>query len=336
MNRAILYRRFGGPDVLEMADVPEVAPAAGEVLVEVRTAGLNPVDAKTFDPIVPLKIAELVAIARTPSRWFGRGPARFPRVVGRDFAGVVVALGEGVSGLSMGQCVMGTLRSAPGQGAVRGSLITRLVAPASDCIATPQDLGVEVAGALGVAAQTACGALRKLDVGAGDVLVVSAASGGVGSLITQLAVRRGAAVIGIAGTGSADYVRSLGAIPVSYGGDVIADVRAVAPRPVTRFLDCYGGDYVRRALSLGLDHRHVATLVPSLAALRNRIAFTGSRHAQPGDLEEVAALIAEGVVHVEIVDVIPFDADAVREAYSRLLAGHIHGKIVVDLSRDRR
>lgn len=123
---------------------------------------------------------------------------------------MVEAIGAGVTEFALDEPVLGTLRSAPGDWATRGSLITRLVAPASDVVRKPEAIAFDVAGALGVAAQTACGALRALQVGAGDVVVISGASGSVGSLATQLAVLRGATVIGIGGESNAGYLREFG------------------------------------------------------------------------------------------------------------------------------
>jgi NADPH:quinone reductase-like Zn-dependent oxidoreductase len=183
-----------------------------------------------------------------------------------------------------------------------------------------------------VAAQTASGALRALQVGTGDVLVISGASGSVGSLATQLAILRGATVIGIAGASNADYLRRLRAIPVSYDGDVTAQIRDAAPDPVTKFLDCYGGDYVKLALALGVPANNVGTLVPSPIVFLKGVQFTGSRHAQPGDLDHVASLVADGTIQVTISQVLPFDLEAVRTGYADLLTGHVRGKLIVDIA----
>lgn len=332
MNRAVQYREFGGPEVLELDQVADVSPRDGEVRLTVRAAGLNPVDAKSIEGQFPIRQLETINLVRHPTRWFGRGSARFPRVLGRDFAGVVDAIGDGVSGFTVGEPVLGTLRIAPGDGATRGSLITQLVAPASEVIHKPEPLGFDVAAALGVAAQTACGALRTLDVGSGDVLVISGASGSVGSLATQLAVHRGATVIGIGGEPAASYLRGLGAIPVSYGGDVATEIRDATPEAPTKFLDCFGGDYVKLAVGLGVPADRVGTLVPSPAAILRGAHFTGSRHAQPGDLDLVADMVAAGKIDVKVANRVPFEVESVRAACAELLNGHVRGKIVVEMA----
>lgn len=329
MIHAVQYGHFGRPDVLQMVEVPAPQPGPGEVLVAVHAAGLNPIDVKTVAGAFPVRPAELLGRIRQPRRWFSRS---FPRTLGRDFAGTITALGEGVTGLSVGQEVCGTLRNAPTDASPTGSVTGLLVAPASDVIARPEALPVQIAASLGVAAQTACGALRALDVHAGDVLVISGASGGVGSLATQLATERGAQVIGIAGPGSGDRLRSLGAEPVSYTGDIPEQIaHAAGDRPVSKFLDCHGG-YGQLALDLGLPGHSVATLVPSPLVLRKHVQFTGSRHARPGDLDRVADLVATGRIVTTPVESVPFDIHAIRQACNELLAGHVSGKLVIDLT----
>uniref|UniRef100_UPI003AEF325F alcohol dehydrogenase catalytic domain-containing protein n=1 Tax=Actinomyces bouchesdurhonensis TaxID=1852361 RepID=UPI003AEF325F len=265
MARIIGYRRFGGVEVLEEGSVPLPAPGEGQVLVSVRAAGINPVDYKLFGGLTrPLEVLRTIV---HPSRWFARGADRSLRGVGQDFAGVVAAVGPGVA-VAVGDEVIGLLRAAPWQVREYGSLATQLVISADNVVPKPASVSFEVAGGLGVAAQTAMGAMRSVKTEAGDVIVVAAAAGGVGGLVTQLALARGATVIGIAGPSNADYLRSLGAIPVSYGEGLEQRIKDAAPSPVTAFIDCFGG-YASLAHSLGVPGERVGTLVPTPAiALR--------------------------------------------------------------------
>ena len=313
MVRAIEYRSFGGPEVLEMAEVPEPVPGPGQVRVAVRAAGLNPVDWKIVSGMMG-----------------GDGPRR-PRGVGRDYAGVVDAVGEGVASVAVGDEVLGTVHAAPGSGSGAGTLAERLVVDAGDVVLKPAALSFAQAAALGVAVEAAAGALRALGVHDGDVLVVSAASGGVGSMAVQLAGRAGAAVIGIAGEDSLDRIRSLGAVAVAYGEDLEDRVRAAAPSPVTRLLDCHGPQYVDLALALGLAPEAIATIVPAPPSIAKGVRVTGSRDARPEDLRRAAALVADGTMTVTIARVYPIDVDSVRQAYTELRGGHVRGKLVVDL-----
>lgn len=140
-------------------------------------------------------------------------------------------------------------------------------------------------------------------------------------------------MIGIAGTRNAEYLRSLGAIPVTYGGNLTSRVRDAAPSPVTKLLDCYGGGYVQLGRDLGLTGRSIGTLVPSPAAILRGARFTGSRHSSGrGDLEEVAQLVADDAIKVEVAHAYSFTLEQVRAAYTELAMGHVRGKLVVDLS----
>lgn len=329
MTRAIQYRRFGGPEVLEMVDTPGCEPGSGEVRIVVKAAGLNPMDERVFGGDRRLRLVGVVDSLSRPAQWFS---PRFPKRVGYDFAGIIDAVGSEAGGFAIGDAVLGTLRGAPGTKTRRGSLVEHLVAPVGDVVRKPEALSFESAAALGVAAQTACGSLREIDLQRTDTIVVSAAAGGVGSLIVQLAIRQGATVIGIAGESNAAFLHSLGVIPVAHGAGVRERVLAAVPDRVTKLLDCYGADYVQLGLSLGLRGRDIGTLVPSPAAILRGARFTGSRHARPGDLEAVAELVASGAVQTTIARTYPFGIGPVRDAFTDLAGGHPRGKLVISLA----
>lgn len=329
MIRAVQYRSFGGPDVLEMVDAPIQEPGDREVRVVVKAAGLNPMDEKVFEGSHALRVVGFIDALSKPAQWFSPS---FPKRVGRDFAGIVDAVGSRVDGFTVGDTVLGTLRGAPGTRTKCGSLAERLVVTVEDVVHKPEPLSYESAAALGVAARTACGALRELDVQSSDVIVISAAAGGVGSLAAQLAIHRGATVVGIAGEGNAEFLRSLGVVPVAYGAGVRDRILAASPGPITKLLDCYGRDYVQLGFSLGLRGSAVGTLVPSLRVILRGARFTGSRHAWPGDLEVVAKLVADGTIKTVLARTFPFEIEAVRDAFTELAEGHVRGKLVVSLA----
>ena len=314
MTQAIQYRHFGGPDVLDISTVEDATPHGGEVGVTVKAVGLNPVDWKIF------------------SGAFGGSEPTRPRGVARDFAGIVSDIGENVTGFAQADRVFGTLRNVPGRHRNSGVLASALVLPVESILPMPDDLTFAQAASLGVPAEAASGALNTLHVNGDDVLVVSAASGGVGSIAVQLATLRGATVIGIASERNADYLYSLGAIPVSYGDALESRARAAAPRPVTKLLDCYGIDYVNLGLALGLRPTDVGTLAPTPEALGKGVLATGSRDAHPDDLSHVAALAAAGKVKVSVARTYPFDVESVRQAYAELQRGHVRGKLVISLT----
>lgn len=328
MARMIGYRRFGGVEVLEEGSVSLPAPAEGQVLVSVRAAGINPVDYKLFGGLTrPLEVIRTIV---HPSRWFARGKERPLRGVGQDFAGVVTAVGPSVSNVCVGDEVIGLLRAAPWSAREYGALATDVLTSATNVVPKPASVSFDVAGGLGVAAQTAMGAMRSVKGEAGDVIVVAAAAGGVGGLVTQLALARGATVIGIASPSNADYLRSLGAIPVSYGESLEQRIRDAAPSPVTVFIDCFGG-YASLAHRLGVPGERVGTLVPTPAIALRRARFTGGRDGKIADIATVAGLIDRGTVNLTIACTYPFDVEQVRAAYTELMGGHVRGKIVITI-----
>jgi len=176
MARMIGYRRFGGVEVLEEGSVSLPAPAEGQVLVSVRAAGINPVDYKLFGGLTrPLEVIRTIV---HPSRWFARGKERPLRGVGQDFAGVVTAVGPSVNNVCVGDEVIGLLRAAPWSAREYGALATDVLTSATNVVPKPASVSFDVAGGLGVAAQTAMGAMRSVKGEAGDDIVGAAAPGG--------------------------------------------------------------------------------------------------------------------------------------------------------------
>ena len=330
--QAVQYDHFGSVENLKFVSVPEEIPGEGQVKIAVHAVGLNPVDYKIFEGSPQLKILSRVMKIRNPRRWFESKKAQFPRGVGRDFSGTVTEVGPGVSDYLVGDEVFGTIVSAPGLGTKRGSLATEICVNTGDIALKPASIDFDHAAAMGVAALTVGGAFRHIGVGAGDTVVISAASGGIGSTAVQYAVARGARVVGIAGAANTEFVRSLGAVPVAYGEGVREHVLKAAEGRVTKFLDCYGGDYVSLAFSLGLKGKDIGTLVPSPKVIIRGVQFTGPRHSEYGDFEALAELVTRGKVSIRLGRVYGFTIEDVRAAYRDLKAGHTRGKRVVRIT----
>jgi NADPH:quinone reductase-like Zn-dependent oxidoreductase len=302
--KAVRFDEYGGVDVLKVAEVPRPVPGPGQVLVEVKAAGINPGEAKIRDGLLH-------------SRW----PATFPSGEGSDLAGIVDQLGEGVTSAAIGDEVIGWVDT-------RSSQAEYAVVEAGHVVPKPAEVPWEVAGALAVAGFTAWAAVRAVDLRRGDTLVVSAAAGGVGSIAVQLATRAGATVIGLAGEANHGWLKSHGVIPVSYGEGVAERVRAAAPK-VDAFIDTYGGEYVELAVSeLGVEPGRVDTIVRFDAIEMYGVKSEGNAAgASASTLTELAALIASGELEVPIDATYPLDQ--VREAYRQLETGHVRGKIVL-------
>ena len=315
MSRAVRFDTYGGVDVLEVHEVPRPVPARGEVLVEVRAAGINPGEAM---------------IRR--GAMHDRLPATFPSGQGSDLAGVIAELGEGVTGYAVGDEVLGFSEQ-------RSSQAEFVAVPAGQVTPRPPAVAWEVAGALFVAGSTAYAAVRSVHLNAGDVVAVSAAAGGVGTIAVQLAKRSGATVLGISGASNDDWLSARSVIPVNYGtptdfGDLANRLRAASPTGrVDAFLDFFGGGYVEMAVDqLGIPADRVDTIIDFAAAERFGVKFEGNADASDaGVLAELAALIAAGELEVPIAGVFPLDQ--VRDAYRVLEERHTRGKLVLSPTR---
>ena len=305
--KAVRFDEYGDVDVLKVADVPVPDPGAGQVLVRVRAAGINPGEAKIREGLLH-------------ARW----PATFPSGQGSDLAGVVERLGPGVTTVAAGDEVIGWVDT-------RSAQAEYAVVDAGNLAGKPAEVPWEVAGALGVAGFTAWAAVRAVNLKAGDTVAVSGAAGGVGSLTVQLARRAGATVVGIAGHDNLEWLREHGAIPVRYGEDLVGrifDALLTTPQ-VDAFIDTYGGDYVEFAINeLGVEPSRVDTIVRFDAVQEYGVKSEGNAvGASAATLAELARLIAAGELEVPIAATYPLDQ--VREAYARLATGHVRGKIVL-------
>ena len=303
--KAVRFDEYGDADVLTVADVPVPDPGAGQVLVRVKAAGINPGEAKIRE-------------GQLHARW----PATFPSGQGSDLAGVVDRLGPGVTTVAAGDEVIGWVDT-------RSAQAEYAVVDADNLAGKPAEVPWEVAGALGVAGFTAWAAIRAVNLTAGDTVAVSAAAGGVGSLTVQLARRAGATVVGIAGPHNQEWLREHGAIPVRYGEDLVGrifDAQLTTPQ-VDAFIDTHGGDYVEFAINeLGVEPSRVDTIVRFDAVREYGVKSEGNAAgASAANLAELAQLIAAGELEVPIAATYPLDQ--VREAYERLATGHIRGKI---------
>lgn len=304
MAKAVRFDRYGGTDVLYIADVDTPSPAAGEVVVEVKAAGINPGEAS-------IRKGLLDAVF----------PATFPSGEGSDLAGVVHLLGDGVQQFSVGDEVLGWSWD-------RSSQAEYVAVPAGQLTAKPPALSWPVAGSLYVVGVTAYAAVRAISVQPGETVVVSAAAGGVGALVVQLLKVKGADVIGIASEPNHDWLRSHGVTPVSYGDDLKERILALVPNGVDAFIDLFGPEYVRLAVELGVPRDRIETIISFDAAKEYGTQSAGSGDATSTEvLAEVAELVASGQIEVPIAATYPLEK--VKDAYDQLEKRHTRGKIVL-------
>jgi len=304
MSRAARYDAFGGPEVLYIADVDEVPPAAGEVAIRVAAAGLNPMDRKLRAGMVPM------------------GEPRFPRGIGIDFAGTVESVGDGAAFADGTPVAIGDEVLGWGDGTVA----ERVVVPASQLARRPAGLSEDVAGSLVVAGLTALSSIRTVPVGDGDTVLVSGAAGAVGIVYAQLAIARRARVVGVAHPRHHDFLRSLKVDPVAYGEGLVERVKAHAPCGFTAVQDNHGREGVDAGLALGVPKERILAI-----ANHNAVADLGIRTApRLRDAEDLAWLaneVAAGRIVLPIVATFPLDE--VRAAFELLESKHDPGKIVV-------
>jgi NADPH:quinone reductase-like Zn-dependent oxidoreductase len=301
--KAVRFDEYGGIDVLKVAEVPRPVPGPGQVLVEVKAAGINPGEAR-------IRTGALHAL------W----PATFPSGEGSDLAGIVAETGPGVTSVSAGAEVIGFTNH-------RASHAEYVVVGEEDLTPKPAGVPWDVAGALFVAGTTAYAAVRAAGLVEGDTVVVSGAAGGVGSIAVQLAKRAGAVVIGLASPANHEWLAARGVIPVSYGDGVADRIRSAVSK-VDAFIDTVGPEYVLLAIELGVEPSRIDTIVRSDAATRYEVKQEGNAAgASAAVLAELAGLVAAGELEIPIAATFPLDR--VQDAYRRLETRHLLGKIVL-------
>ncbi|MEV4343265.1 NADP-dependent oxidoreductase [Actinoplanes sp. NPDC049596] len=308
MPRKVQFTRYGGPDVLTLVEAPRPRPAAGEVLVEVVVASLNPAEVGIREG----------AFATT---W----PAEFPQGMGHDFAGVVAALGPQVTGFTVGDAVVGF--------AQRGAMADFALVEAAATAPKPAGLGFATAATIPAAGATAWATVAAVAPAAGETVFVSAAAGGVGVLAAQLARLAGARVIGAASAGNAARLRELGVEPVEYGPGLEARLRSMAPGGVDAVIDTFGGGYVELALALGVPPERINTITDYAAVARYGVQARGNGDAMsPPIWSELQTLIAAGRLSVPIEAEYPLED--IARAYIDVATRHGFGKRVVRLRPD--
>jgi len=302
MVKAARFSRFGGPEVLEIVDLPDPHPGPGQVRIAVRAAGVNPSDWKKREGLMDPEL---------------------PQTMGYEAAGVVDELGEGVADVAVGDRVFGL--SAEGTAQAELAVLS-FYAP------IPPSLNFAGAAALPAAIETATRALDQLGVGAGvgrgRTLLINGASGSVGSAAVQLAVVRGARVIGTASPANHDYLRSLGAEPVAYGEGLAGRVRALAPDGVDAALDVAGSGVLPELIELAGGPEHVVTIADFGGAQEHGVRFSsGDAGRAVHALAEIGELIESGRFSLPVAQTFPLAE--IAQAHRVGEDGHVRGKLVL-------
>lgn len=302
--RAVRFDRYGDRDVLYVADVEMPQPAAGEALVEIRAAAINPGEASIRKGYLDAQF-----------------PSTFPSGEGTDLAGVITAVGDGVTGFAPGDEVLGWSWA-------RSSHAEYATVPVTQLVPKPEGLSWEVAGSLNVAGATAWAAVAAVEPQPGETVVVSAAAGGVGSIAVQLLRMRGARVIGIASADNHAWLLAHDVVPVEYGEGLEGRVRAAAPDGVQAFVDTFGPEYVDLAVALGVPPERIDTIISFQRAAEVGARTEGSAAGStPEVMSALAELAADGKLEVPIAATFPLER--VQDAFAELEQRHTHGKIVL-------
>ena len=304
MSRAVRFHHYGDIDVLQVVDVERPVPGPGQVLVNVKAAGINPGEAAIRKGLLH-------------QRW----PATFPSGQGSDLAGVVAEVFEGVQACAVGDEVIGFTHN-------RASHAEFVVVEESRLIHRPRNVSWEAAGSLFIVGTTAYAAIRAVSLQQGDTLAVSGAAGGVGSIVVQLAVREGAKVIGLASPAHHQWLRSHHVIPVTYGEGAEERLRAASDDHLDAFIDTFGADYVELALGLGVRPERIDTIINFVAVEKYGVKAQGNAEAASATvLADLAQRIERRELEIPIARVYPLAN--VREAYRELEQRHALGKIVL-------
>lgn len=296
--RALQYKSYGGPDVLEVAQAPDVRPAAGQVRVQVRASSVNPIDWKVR--------AGYLAGGKALER---------PAYLGYDAAGVVDEVGEGVMDVGVGDDVFGLGSNTNAEFAVLGAYTKK-----------PASVDWAVAAAAGVSAETAIRAFELVGVTNGTTVLIDGGAGGVGAVAVQIAIARGATVIASASEGNQDYLREIGATPVLYGDGMVERVRAMAPNGVDAVFDVAGKSVMPDLISLVPQPSQVVTIA-NFNSGDSGVQVTSGRSPRAKEaLAETAQLLEQNKL---VIKVQTFPLDRAAEAHEISQRGHLRGKLVL-------
>lgn len=297
--KAIRFNEYGEPDVLQVVEIDAPHAGPGEVRIAVRAVGMNPAEWKVRAGLLKDFM-----------------PVELPCGMGYEAAGIVDEVGEGTSGVAVGDAVFGLGRDTLAEHAVL-----------TDWSPKPDAMPFEVAGGLAVASETAVRSLELVGAKAGETILICGAAGGVGTVAAQIARAHGIKVIGTASAPKHDYLRGLGVVPTTYEPGLADRVKALAPDGVDAALDLAGAGIIPELVAITGEPSRVISVV-DFTAPQHGAQFSPERLENPAHaLEEVARLYSEGMLDLPIEQTFPMEqTDAAHELSAH---GRVTGKLVI-------
>ncbi|GIN71710.1 oxidoreductase [Bacillus sp. J14TS2] len=303
--RAAAFSSYGPPNVLRVMEFDDPQAGTGQVRVRIKSAGIQPFDC-----------------AVRSSGWTPPGlTVSFPQILGNEFAGTIDQLGNGVTDFSVGDEVLGWELMA--------CYAEYVVVNVDQIVRKPLEMPWEEAGVITASGQTAHTALQELAVCKGDTVLIHAAAGGVGTFAVQLAKAWGATVIGTASERNHDYLRSIGAIPVTYGDGLVDRVSSLMPEGVNVAFDAAGGEALEASVKLVENKNRIGTIVAF-----DRVEELGVRpirsQRSTDRLSELVNLYIQGKINIHVRNMFPLDE--VAKAHQEVEIGHGCGKVVLTIN----
>ena len=299
-STALVFNEYGGPEAQQLIDRPPSSPGPGEVAIEVKAAGVNPVDWK-------------IRAGLLGQHW------DLPAPIGREAAGVVTAVGEGVTDFAVGDEVLGL--TAEGH----GGLAQHTVLSAASTVAKPEEISFSDAGAIPVAGATAYDVTHQIELEAGQSLLILGAGGGVGSMAAQIGKVHQFQVLGVASESKRELVESTGATFIQSGEGAADRVREVAPDGVDLIVDLVGGEALKAIASVA---KHPTNIISAGdAATAEQLGGAGVERSTDG-LAKITEVIEYGLVSPNVSQ--RFSLADAHDAVAVVETGHAPGKVIVE------
>ena len=301
MSQQFVFTGFGGPENQKFIEVDIPQPGPGELAVEVRAAGVNPIDWKTREGYV--------------------GTDRVvPFPMGKEVSGVVIAVGEGVEGFAVGDHVLGPVARG------FGGFAEHTILNAAAAVPKPEDVSFADAATLPIAGTTAYDGTHQIELEEGQTLLILGAGGGVGLMAAQIGRVHKFRVIGIASASKREVVENTGATFVESGDGAAERVHEIAPEGADLLLDLVGGRALRELAPLA---KHPSKIV-SIADGRTAQELGGAPRAHNGEaLKKITSVVEYGLVDPQVTATYPLNR--VAEALAVVEEGHATGKIVIEM-----